>query len=43
MLASIEHPLRSDYHSIGSPAKLSKIQVQYVKAPAYLDEVLTKF
>ncbi|WP_168526512.1 CaiB/BaiF CoA-transferase family protein [Acinetobacter sp. A3] len=38
MLIRMEHPLRSDYLSIGSPIKLSKTPVQYVKAPPYLGE-----
>lgn len=47
MLVSMDHPLRSDYLSIGSPIKLSKTPVQYVKAPPYLgedtDKILSRF
>ncbi|MEJ2900683.1 CaiB/BaiF CoA-transferase family protein [Acinetobacter sp. NS-4] len=47
MLVSMDHPLRSDYLSIGSPIKLSKTPVQYVKAPPYLgedtDKILNRF
>ncbi|MFU9047784.1 CaiB/BaiF CoA transferase family protein [Acinetobacter tibetensis] len=47
MVVSMEHPLRSDYTSIGSPIKLSKTPVQYVKAPPYLgedtDKILNRF
>lgn len=47
MLVRMEHPLRSDYLSIGSPIKLSKTPVQYVKAPPYLgedtDKILNRF
>ena len=38
MLVSMKHPLRCDYLSIGSPIKLSKTPVQYLKAPPYLGE-----
>lgn len=34
----MKHPLRCDYLSIGSPIKLSKTPVQYLKAPPYLGE-----
>nr|WP_168417928.1 CoA transferase [Acinetobacter towneri] len=47
MLIRMEHPLRSDYLLIGSPIKLSKTPVQYVKAPPYLgedtDKILNRF
>ncbi|OTG57741.1 CoA transferase [Acinetobacter sp. ANC 3903] len=47
ILVRMEHPLRSDYLSIGSPIKLSKTPVQYVKAPPYLgedtDKILNRF
>lgn len=47
MLVRMEHPLRSDYISIGSPIKLSKTPVQYLKAPPYLgedtDKILNRF
>ncbi len=36
MLIRMEHPLGSDYLSIGLPIKLSEIPVQYVKAPPLL-------
>ena len=38
MVVRMQHPLRSDYISIGSPIKLSKTPVQYLKAPPYLGE-----
>lgn len=47
MLVSMKHPLCSDYISIGSPIKLSKTPVQYLKAPPYLgedtDKILNRF
>ena len=47
MLVNMQHPLRSDYVSIGSPIKLSKTPVQYVKTPPYLcedtDAILNRF
>ena len=47
MVIKMEHPLRSDYISIGSPIKLSKTPVQYVKTPPYLgedtDKILNRF
>ncbi|MAK31767.1 MAG: CoA transferase, partial [Acinetobacter sp.] len=43
----MQHPLRSDYISIGSPIKLSKTPVEYLKAPPYLgedtDQILNRF
>ena len=38
MVVQIEHPLKKDYVSIGSPIKLSKTPVQYTKAPPFLGE-----
>lgn len=47
MVVNMQHPLRSEYVSIGSPIKLSKTPVQYVKAPPYLgedtDAILSRF
>lgn len=47
MVVNMQHPLRSDYVSIGSPIKLSKTPVQYVKTPPYLgedtDSILDRF
>ena len=47
MLVTMNHPLCSDYLSIGSPIKLSKTPIQYVKAPPYLgedtDKILNRF
>lgn len=47
MVVNMPHSLCSDYTSIGSPIKLSKTPVQYVKSPPYLgedtDSVLKQF
>lgn len=47
MVVRMEHPLRSNYVSIGSPIKLSKTPVQYTKTPPYLgedtDTILNRF
>ncbi len=47
MLVEMQHPFRRNYVSIGSPIKLSKTPVQYIKAPPSLgedtDAILTQF
>lgn len=47
MVINMQHPLRSNYISIGSPIKLSKTPVQYLKTPPYLgedtDQILNRF
>lgn len=47
MVIQMQHPLRSNYISIGSPIKLSKTPVQYLKTPPYLgedtDQILNRF